>query len=96
MDGSSLPWPRGGRCSRSGWLTRRERQGRRREIEIALIDGETKKIEHIIKTGYAVHISRMSASGRYLFAIGREQFLFCHKRPLYACANESLIKGTGE
>jgi nitrite reductase (NO-forming)/hydroxylamine reductase len=40
--------------------------------EIALIDGETKKIEHIIKTGYAVHISRMSASGRYLFAIGRD------------------------
>jgi nitrite reductase (NO-forming)/hydroxylamine reductase len=40
--------------------------------EIALIDGATKKIEHIIKTGYAVHISRMSASGRYLFAIGRD------------------------
>jgi nitrite reductase (NO-forming)/hydroxylamine reductase len=40
--------------------------------EIALIDGTTKKIEHIIKTGYAVHISRMSASGRYLFAIGRD------------------------
>ena len=40
--------------------------------EIALISGATKKIEHIIKTGYAVHISRVSASGRYLFAIGRD------------------------
>jgi nitrite reductase (NO-forming)/hydroxylamine reductase len=28
--------------------------------EIALIDGDTKKIINIIKTGYAVHISRMS------------------------------------
>lgn len=40
--------------------------------EIALISGSTKKIEHIIKTGYAVHISRMSASGRYLYTIGRD------------------------
>ena len=40
--------------------------------EIALISGATKKIEHVIKTGYAVHISRVSASGRYLFAIGRD------------------------
>jgi nitrite reductase (NO-forming)/hydroxylamine reductase len=40
--------------------------------EIALIDGATKKIEHVIKTGYAVHISRLSASGRYLFTIGRD------------------------
>ena len=40
--------------------------------EIALIDGATKKIEHVIMTGYAVHISRMSASGRYLFTIGRD------------------------
>ncbi|KAB2851376.1 MAG: nitrite reductase [Hyphomicrobiaceae bacterium] len=40
--------------------------------EIALIDGATKKIVTIIKTGYAVHISRLSASGRYLFAIGRD------------------------
>ena len=40
--------------------------------EIALIDGATKKIVSVIKTGYAVHISRMSASGRYLFAIGRD------------------------
>jgi nitrite reductase (NO-forming)/hydroxylamine reductase len=40
--------------------------------EIALIDGATKKIINIVKTGYAVHISRMSASGRYLFVIGRD------------------------
>ena len=40
--------------------------------EIALIDGDSKEIISIIKTGYAVHISRMSASGRYLFVIGRD------------------------
>ena len=40
--------------------------------EIALIDGDTKEIVTIIPTGYAVHISRMSASGRYLYVIGRD------------------------
>jgi len=40
--------------------------------EIALIDGGTKEIIQVIKTGYAVHISRISASGRYLFTIGRD------------------------
>ncbi|WP_408627091.1 cytochrome D1 domain-containing protein [Azospira inquinata] len=40
--------------------------------QIALIDGDTKKIINVINTGYAVHISRMSASGRYLFVIGRD------------------------
>lgn len=40
--------------------------------EVALIDGDTKKIINIVKTGYAVHISRMSASGRYLYVIGRD------------------------
>ena len=40
--------------------------------KIALIDGDTKKIITTIKTGYAVHISRLSASGRYLFVIGRD------------------------
>ncbi|MBS0499771.1 MAG: c-type cytochrome [Proteobacteria bacterium] len=40
--------------------------------EVALIDGDTKKIINIIKTGYAVHISRLSASGRYLYVIGRD------------------------
>ncbi len=40
--------------------------------KIALVDGNTKKIIKTIKTGYAVHISRISASGRYLFVIGRD------------------------
>ncbi len=40
--------------------------------EVALIDGDTKKIINIVKTGYAVHISRTSASGRYMFVIGRD------------------------
>src|SRR5690554_4833702 len=40
--------------------------------KIALIDGNSKKIVKTIETGYAVHISRMSASGRYLFVIGRD------------------------
>ncbi len=31
-----------------------------------------KRIAHIIDTGYAVHISRMSASGRYVLVIGRD------------------------
>jgi nitrite reductase (NO-forming)/hydroxylamine reductase len=40
--------------------------------EVALIDGDSKKIINIVKTGYAVHISRTSASGRYLYVIGRD------------------------
>ena len=40
--------------------------------EVALIDGNSKKIVSIISTGHAVHISRMSASGRYLYVIGRD------------------------
>jgi nitrite reductase (NO-forming)/hydroxylamine reductase len=40
--------------------------------EVALIDGDTKKIWGIVKTGYAVHISRISASGRYVHVIGRD------------------------
>ena len=40
--------------------------------QVALIDGDSKKIVRILDTGYAVHISRMSASGRYLFVIGRD------------------------
>lgn len=40
--------------------------------EVALIDGDSKKIINVIKTGYAVHISRLSASGRYLYVIGRD------------------------
>jgi nitrite reductase (NO-forming)/hydroxylamine reductase len=40
--------------------------------EVALIDGDSKKFINIVKTGYAVHISRMSKSGRYLYVIGRD------------------------
>lgn len=40
--------------------------------EVALIDGDSKKIITIINTGYAVHISRMSTSGRYMYVIGRD------------------------
>lgn len=40
--------------------------------EVALIDGDTKEIRSVVKTGYAVHISRMSKSGRYIYVIGRD------------------------
>ena len=40
--------------------------------EVALIDGDNKSIVSIVKTGYAVHISRISASGRYVYVIGRD------------------------
>jgi nitrite reductase (NO-forming)/hydroxylamine reductase len=40
--------------------------------QVAIIDGDTKEIVNIVDTGYAVHISRMSASGRYVFTIGRD------------------------
>jgi len=40
--------------------------------QIALIDGDSKEFVRVINTGYAVHISRISASGRYLFVIGRD------------------------
>jgi nitrite reductase (NO-forming)/hydroxylamine reductase len=40
--------------------------------EVALIDGDTKNIVNIVKTGYAVHISRLSFSGRYLYVVGRD------------------------
>jgi nitrite reductase (NO-forming)/hydroxylamine reductase len=40
--------------------------------QIALIDGDTKEIINVIPTGYAVHISRLSSSGRYLYVIGRD------------------------
>ena len=40
--------------------------------KVALIDGATYEIKAVIDTGYAVHISRISASGRYLFVIGRD------------------------
>ena len=40
--------------------------------KVALIDGASKKIVEIVNTGYAVHISRLSKSGRYLYVIGRD------------------------
>lgn len=40
--------------------------------QVALIDGDSKEIIDILQTGYAVHISRPSASGRYLYTIGRD------------------------
>jgi nitrite reductase (NO-forming) / hydroxylamine reductase len=40
--------------------------------QVALIDGGTYEIVNVLDTGYAVHISRISASGRYLYVIGRD------------------------
>jgi len=40
--------------------------------EVALIDGDTKQIISVVKTGYAVHISRISDSARYVYTIGRD------------------------
>ncbi|HMA90966.1 MAG TPA: cytochrome D1 domain-containing protein [Burkholderiales bacterium] len=40
--------------------------------QVALVDGDSKKIVSVIDTGYAVHISRLSSSGRYLYVIGRD------------------------
>lgn len=40
--------------------------------QVAIIDGDTKEIFTIVETGYAVHISRNSHSGRYVYTIGRD------------------------
>ncbi len=40
--------------------------------EVAIVNGDTKSIVDILKTGYAVHISRLSDSGRYVYTIGRD------------------------
>jgi nitrite reductase (NO-forming)/hydroxylamine reductase len=40
--------------------------------QVAIIDGATKEIVSIVQTGYAVHISRTSGSGRYVYTIGRD------------------------
>ncbi|WBL62767.1 nitrite reductase [Thauera sp. WB-2] len=40
--------------------------------KLALIDGDTHQIWKILDTGYAVHISRLSASGRYVYTVGRD------------------------
>jgi nitrite reductase (NO-forming)/hydroxylamine reductase len=43
--------------------------------QVALIDGDTKNIITIVETGYAVHISRPSSSGRYVYTIGRDALI---------------------
>ncbi len=40
--------------------------------QVAILDGDTKEIVAILETGYAVHISRPSHSGRYVYTIGRD------------------------
>lgn len=40
--------------------------------KVAIIDGDTKENVAIIDSGYAVHILRSSASGRYFYSIGRD------------------------
>ncbi len=40
--------------------------------EVGLVDGDTKELVTTVKTGYAVHISRLSHSGRYVYTIGRD------------------------
>ena len=40
--------------------------------QVAIIDGDTFEVVSTVDTGYAVHISRMSATGRYVYVIGRD------------------------
>lgn len=40
--------------------------------QVAVIDGDTFEVVNKVDTGYAVHISRMSATGRYILTIGRD------------------------
>jgi len=40
--------------------------------KVAIIDGDTKELVSIVNTGFAVHILRSSASGRYFYSIGRD------------------------
>ena len=40
--------------------------------KVAIIDGDTKEKLVVLKTGFAVHILRMSASGRYMYSVGRD------------------------
>ena len=40
--------------------------------KVAIVDGDTKKLVNVVNTGFAVHILRSSASGRYMYAIGRD------------------------
>ncbi|MBZ0136808.1 MAG: nitrite reductase [Planctomycetes bacterium] len=40
--------------------------------KVAIIDGDTYELVNIVDTGFAVHILRTSASGRYFYSIGRD------------------------
>lgn len=40
--------------------------------KVTIIDGDTKEILATLNTGFAVHILRTSASGRYMYSIGRD------------------------
>ncbi|WP_457642286.1 cytochrome D1 domain-containing protein [Persephonella sp.] len=40
--------------------------------KVAIVDGDTKKLINVVDTGFAVHILRSSASGRYMYSIGRD------------------------
>jgi nitrite reductase (NO-forming)/hydroxylamine reductase len=60
--------------------------------QIALIDGGTYEIRAVIDTGYAVHISRISASGRYLFVIGRDGLVNMIDMWMETPANVAQIK----
>ncbi|MBK9974336.1 MAG: c-type cytochrome [Planctomycetes bacterium] len=40
--------------------------------KVAIIDGDTKQLVNIVNSGFAVHILRSSASGRYFYSIGRD------------------------
>lgn len=40
--------------------------------KVAVIDGDTKEALAVLPTGFAVHILRTSASGRYIYSVGRD------------------------
>ena len=40
--------------------------------QVAVVDGSTYEVVSNVDTGYAVHITRMSATGRYAYVIGRD------------------------
>ncbi|MCC6635834.1 MAG: c-type cytochrome [Chitinophagaceae bacterium] len=40
--------------------------------KVAIVDGDTKENLAVLPTGFAVHILRTSASGRYIYSVGRD------------------------
>ncbi len=40
--------------------------------KVAVIDGDKKEVVSVVPSGFATHILRMSKSGRYMYAIGRD------------------------